>query len=56
MKEKAVELLRWARENGCDWNSDAVLYATERGLLDVLKYLKVRFPAKHWPSPPARPR
>ena len=35
-----LETLRWARENGCDWNVDACLNAACGGHLEVLQFLR----------------
>jgi hypothetical protein len=34
-----LEVLKWARDNGCPWGSDTCLYAAENGHLDILQYL-----------------
>ena len=32
--------LRWARENGCDWNANACYHAAYGGHLEVLQWLR----------------
>ena len=34
-----LEVLKWARANGCPWDGDTCTYAAEGGHLDVLKWL-----------------
>ena len=44
-----LETLRWARENGCDWNVDACLHAAYGGHLEVLQFLRANdCPWDHW--------
>ena len=33
-----LEALKWLRERGCDWHSDACVMASKRGDLEVLKW------------------
>ncbi len=35
-----LNILKWARENGCYWNSSICYYAAENGHLEVLKWAK----------------
>ena len=35
-----LEMLKWARENGCDWNSDTCANAAINGHLEVLKWAR----------------
>ena len=35
-----LEVLKWARENGCEWNSYTCSYAAEGGHLEVLKWAR----------------
>src|SRR6201996_5510443 len=35
-----LEVLKWARENGCDWNSNTCTWAAENGHLEVLKWAR----------------
>ena len=35
-----MEVLRWARANGCEWNEEACLGAAQRGHLVVLQWLR----------------
>ena len=35
-----MEVLKWARENGCEWNSLTCSYAAEGGHLDVLQWAR----------------
>jgi hypothetical protein len=35
-----LELLKWARENGCDWDWWTCAYAAKGGHLDVLKWVR----------------
>jgi hypothetical protein len=35
-----LEVLKWARDNGCDWNSDTCSSAARGGQLDLLKWLR----------------
>ena len=35
-----LEVLKWARENGCDWDSNTCSYAAENGHLEVLKWAR----------------
>ena len=39
-KNGHLEVLKWARENGCDWNSLTCAYAAENGHLEVLKWAR----------------
>jgi hypothetical protein len=34
-----LELLQWARANGCPWNTSALLHACSKGHLEVVKWL-----------------
>ena len=38
--EGYLEVLKWARENGCDWNSDTCSFAADNGHLEVLKWAR----------------
>ena len=44
MKEAALnghlEVLKWARENGCPWDSFTCSYAALNGHLEVLRWAK----------------
>ena len=33
-----LEVLKWARENGCDWEEYTSIYAASNGHLEVLKW------------------
>ena len=33
-------MLRWARENGCDWSAKTCLHAASGGHLEVLQWLR----------------
>src|SRR5580698_3081438 len=33
-----LNIVQWARENGCDWNSSTCSYAAKGGHLEVLKW------------------
>jgi hypothetical protein len=33
-----LEVLKWARENGCSWNENTCTYAAKNGHLEVLKW------------------
>jgi hypothetical protein len=33
-----LEILKWARDNGCPWNELTCSYAAEHGHLEVLKW------------------
>ena len=35
-----LEVLKWARENGCPWDEDTCVYAAENGHLEVLKWAR----------------
>ena len=35
-----LEVLKWARENGCPWNDWTCLYAAQNGHLEVLKWVR----------------
>ena len=35
-----LEILKWARENGCPWNEDTCANAAENGYLEVLKWAR----------------
>ena len=35
-----LSVLKWARENGCEWNSWTCTYAAKNGHLDVLKWAR----------------
>ena len=35
-----LEILKWARENGCPWNEDTYSSAAKNGHLEVLKWLR----------------
>jgi uncharacterized protein YabN with tetrapyrrole methylase and pyrophosphatase domain len=35
-----LEVLKWARENGCPWNKDTCMNATREGHLEVLKWAR----------------
>ena len=35
-----LEVLKWARENGCEWNSWTCAYAAQNGHLEVLKWAR----------------
>ena len=36
------EVLKWARENGCEWNYQTCTFAAEGGHLEVLKWARER--------------
>ena len=36
-----LDLLKWARTNGCDWDSDVCANAAENGHLEVLKWARI---------------
>ena len=33
-----LEVLKWARENGCEWNSSTCSHAIREGHLEILKW------------------
>jgi hypothetical protein len=35
-----LEVLKWARENGCEWDSGTCAYAAQGGHLEVLKWAR----------------
>ncbi|CAB9521857.1 ankyrin repeat protein [Seminavis robusta] len=35
-----LEILKWARENGCPWNEDTCEMASSGGYLEVLKWAR----------------
>ena len=35
-----LNILKWARENGCEWNSDTCTYAAKNGHLETLKWAR----------------
>ena len=35
-----LEVLKWARENGCPWDEVTCAYAAKGGHLDVLKWAR----------------
>ena len=35
-----LDLLKWARKNGCDWDSYTCNYAAENGHLEILKWAR----------------
>jgi hypothetical protein len=35
-----LEVLKWARENGCEWNADVCANAALNGHLEVLKWAR----------------
>jgi len=35
-----LKVLKWARENGCDWDANTCLYAAQNGHLEVLKWAR----------------
>jgi hypothetical protein len=39
-REGHLELLKWARENGCDWDSRTCANAAEGGHLELLKWAR----------------
>ena len=39
-KDGHLEVLKWARENGCEWNSNTCANAAENGHLEVLKWAR----------------
>ena len=41
-KTGRLEVLKWARENGCPWNGSACAGAAQQGHLEVLKWLRER--------------
>src|SRR5580693_1986949 len=38
--EGSLEVLKWARSNSCDWNSNTCAYAAKNGHLEVLKWAR----------------
>ena len=40
MNDGRLETLRWARENGCDWNTNACAMAAMGDQLEVLQWLR----------------
>ena len=36
-----LEVLQWARANGCDWDASTCSYAAEAGDLEMLKWARV---------------
>lgn len=39
-KEGYLEILKWARSNGCHWDESTCFYATSGGHLEVLKWAR----------------
>ena len=39
-KHGHLEVLQWARTNGCPWDEDTCAYAAQYGHLDVLKWAR----------------
>jgi len=35
-----LEVLKWARENGCPWDEETCAYAAKGGHLEVLKWAR----------------
>ena len=35
-----LEVLKWARDNGCEWDSDTCTYVARNGHLEVLKWAR----------------
>ena len=35
-----LEVLKWARLNGCNWNSNTCINAAQNGHLEILKWFK----------------
>ena len=46
--EGHLEVLSWARENGCDWSAEACAMAAENGQLEVLEWLRGNEPPCPW--------
>ena len=39
-KTGEIELFKWSRQNGCEWDSDTCSYAAENGHLEVLQWAR----------------
>ena len=39
-REGHLDILKWARDHGCDWDSETCWFAAQGGHLDVLKWAR----------------